>query len=153
LPAAHSPADNPEAHSPPAREHPREALAAPQGEGRTAARRAIPQRVHPAGRVPPVDPEVRADRRGPRPPARPEVRRSPKVSVVVPVYDPPAAYLEAMIESVRAQTYANWELCLADGASTAAHVRPILERAAAADSRVKVAFLVTNGGIVGNSNA
>src|SRR5262245_51496494 len=79
--------------------------------------------------------------------------RSPKVSVVVPVYNPPAAFLEAMIESVRAQTYANWELCLADGASTAPHVRPILEGAAAADSRIKVAFLPANGGIVGNSNA
>jgi GT2 family glycosyltransferase len=79
--------------------------------------------------------------------------RSPKVSVVVPVYNPPAAFLEAMIESVRDQTYANWELCLADGASTAAHIRPILEKAAADDSRIKVAFLPANGGIVGNSNA
>jgi GT2 family glycosyltransferase len=78
--------------------------------------------------------------------------RSPKVSVVVPVYNPPAAYLEAMIASVTAQTYPNWELCLAD-ASTAGHVRPILEKAAAADRRIKVAFLPTNGGIVGNSNA
>jgi GT2 family glycosyltransferase len=79
--------------------------------------------------------------------------RSPRVSVVVPVYDPPAALLEAMIESVRAQTYANWELCLADGASTAPHVRPVLERVAAADPRIKVALLPSNGGIVGNSNA
>ena len=79
--------------------------------------------------------------------------RSPKVSVVVPVYNPPAAFLEAMIESVRGQTYANWELCLADGASTAPHVRPILDKAAAGDSRIKVALLPANGGIVGNSNA
>ena len=79
--------------------------------------------------------------------------RSPKVSVVVPVYNPPAAFLEAMIESVRGQTYSNWELCLADGASTAPHVRPVLENAAATDPRIKVAFLPTNAGIVGNSNA
>ncbi|MBY0515174.1 MAG: glycosyltransferase family 2 protein, partial [Gemmataceae bacterium] len=79
--------------------------------------------------------------------------RAPRVSVVVPVYNPPAAFLTAMIESVRAQTYANWELCLADGASTAEHVRPILEKAAASDPRIKVAFLMANGGIVGNSNA
>src|SRR5205823_5301743 len=78
--------------------------------------------------------------------------RSPKVSVVVPVYNPPAAFLEAMIESVRGQTYGNWELCLADGASTAPHVRPVLEKAAAGDPRIKVAFLPANGGIVGNSN-
>ncbi|HYH65253.1 MAG TPA: glycosyltransferase, partial [Urbifossiella sp.] len=40
--------------------------------------------------------------------------RAPKVSVVVPVYNPPAGYLEAMIASVREQTYGHWELCLAD---------------------------------------
>jgi GT2 family glycosyltransferase len=79
--------------------------------------------------------------------------RAPKVSVVVPVYNPPAEFLEAMIASVREQTYANWELCLADGGSTAAHVRPVLEKAAAGDSRIKVAFLTENRGIVGNSNA
>src|SRR3954452_10560521 len=79
--------------------------------------------------------------------------RSPKVSVVVPVYNPPAAFLEAMIESVRGQTYGNWELCLADGASTEPHVRPLLEAAAKSDPRIKVSFLPTNGGIVGNSNA
>jgi len=78
--------------------------------------------------------------------------RAPKISVVVPVYNPPAAFLEAMIASVREQTYANWELCLAD-ASTIALVRPILKKAAASDSRIKVAYLATNEGIVGNSNA
>jgi GT2 family glycosyltransferase len=78
--------------------------------------------------------------------------RSPKVSVVVPVYNPPAALLEAMIASVREQTYANWELCLAD-ASTAPHVRPILKKAAATEPRIKVSFLESNLGIVGNSNA
>jgi GT2 family glycosyltransferase len=78
--------------------------------------------------------------------------RSPLVSVAVPVYNPPAAFLEAMVRSVLDQTYSRWELCLAD-ASTAGHVRPILERLAAADSRVKVRFLDANRGIVGNTNA
>src|SRR5262245_20020011 len=77
--------------------------------------------------------------------------RTPKLSVVVPVYNPPAAFLQAMIDSVRSQTYANWEICLAD-ASTAEHVRPILEQAAG-DPRIRVKFLPANGGIVGNSNA
>jgi O-antigen biosynthesis protein len=78
--------------------------------------------------------------------------RSPKISIVVPAFNPPAEYLEAMIESVRAQTYGNWELCLAD-ASTKEYVRPVLEKAAASDPRIKIAFLESNGGIVGNSNA
>jgi len=78
--------------------------------------------------------------------------RKPKFSIVVPVYNPPAAYLIAMIESVVAQTYPLWELCLAD-ASREPHVRPILERFANQDARIRVAFLESNGGIVGNSNA
>jgi GT2 family glycosyltransferase len=78
--------------------------------------------------------------------------RTPTISVVVPVYNPPAAFLEAMLRSVLAQTYSHWELCLAD-ASTATHVRPILEKYAAADSRIRVTYLGENRGIVGNSNA
>ncbi|MFO0935207.1 MAG: glycosyltransferase family 2 protein [Gemmataceae bacterium] len=73
------------------------------------------------------------------------------VSLIVPVFNPPAAFLAAMIESVKAQTYGGWELCLAD-ASTAAHVRPILEDAKA-DPRIRVKFLDQNLGIAGNSNA
>lgn len=78
--------------------------------------------------------------------------RSPKVSVVVPVYNPPEAFLDAMIQSVLAQTYPHWELCLAD-ASTATHVRPLLERYAARDRRIRVQYLDGNRGIAGNSNA
>ena len=77
--------------------------------------------------------------------------RASVISVVVPVFNPPAAFLEAMLKSVHDQTYPHWQLCLAD-ASTAAHVRPILVRAAA-DPRVTVRYLASNGGIVGNSNA
>jgi GT2 family glycosyltransferase len=79
-------------------------------------------------------------------------RNAPVISVVVPVYNPPAEYLEAMIASVRVQTYPHWELCLAD-ASTHPHVRPILEKHREQDPRVKVAYLAKNDGIVGNSNA
>ena len=77
--------------------------------------------------------------------------RSPKVSLIVPVFNPSAEFLTAMIESVTNQTYANCELCLAD-ASTATHVKPILERAKS-DPRIKIQFLNENLGIAGNSNA
>ena len=50
------------------------------------------------------------------------------------------------------QTYAHWELCIAD-ASTQAHVRPLLERLARADSRIRVQYLTDNRGIAGNTNA
>jgi GT2 family glycosyltransferase len=76
--------------------------------------------------------------------------KSPKISLVVPVFNPPGEFLTAMIESVRNQTYANWELCIAD-ASTASHVKPILD--AVNDARIKVEYLNENQGIAGNSNA
>jgi hypothetical protein len=41
----------------------------------------------------------------------------PLISVVMPVYETPEPYLRAAIESVRAQRYPNWELCIADDAS------------------------------------
>ena len=41
--------------------------------------------------------------------------REIKISVLVPLYNTPEKFLREMIESVQAQTYKNWELCLADG--------------------------------------
>lgn len=38
-----------------------------------------------------------------------------KFSILVPLYNTPEKYLRQAIESVTAQTYENWELCLADG--------------------------------------
>ena len=52
---------------------------------------------------------------------------APFFSVVTPVYNPPAAVLEAMLASVRQQSFANWEHCLVDDGSTEPHVRRILE--------------------------
>ncbi len=77
---------------------------------------------------------------------------APKISVVVPVYNPPVKFLTAMVQSVLAQTYPTWELCLAD-ASTQPHVRPLLDGFAAQDSRICVRYLEANAGIAGNSNA
>ena len=41
----------------------------------------------------------------------------PLISVVTPTFNTPKQFLIEMIESILAQTYANWELCIADGAS------------------------------------
>ena len=75
------------------------------------------------------------------------------ISLVVPVYNTPEVYLRRMFDSVLDQTYGRWELCLAAGASDAPHVRPILDRLAEQDERVKVVHLPQNLGISGNSNA
>ena len=57
------------------------------------------------------------------------------------------------IESVQKQLYPNWELCIADDASSDPHVRPILERYAAEDDRIKVVFRKDNGHISAASNS
>lgn len=77
----------------------------------------------------------------------------PKISVVVPVFNTPAPFLGEMIESVMTQIYPNWELCLADDASTEPHVRKQLERAKSQDARVKVVFRDKNGHIVEATNS
>ena len=53
-------------------------------------------------------------------------RRKPKISVILPVYNPPVEYLELAIASVVAQIYTNWELCIADDASTNPEVKTLL---------------------------
>jgi GT2 family glycosyltransferase len=78
--------------------------------------------------------------------------RTVTFSVVVPVYDPPEAFLEALIASVVAQTYPHWELCLAN-AGGAANIKALLDRWVAREPRVKVAHLGENLGIAGNTNA
>lgn len=77
----------------------------------------------------------------------------PLISIIVPVYNTDSAMLTEMIESVRCQTYSNWQLCLADGGSTKSEVRDILRRYEVDDTRIKCQYLPENLGIVGNSNA
>jgi glycosyltransferase involved in cell wall biosynthesis len=79
--------------------------------------------------------------------------RRPLISIVMPVYNTPEKWLAKAIASIGAQTYSNWELCIADDASTAPHIRPFLEKHAAEDSRVKVVFRPKNGHISAASNS
>ena len=53
-----------------------------------------------------------------------------RISVVMPVFNTPRAFLVEAIDSVRRQIYPHWELCIADDASTDEHVRPVLADAA-----------------------
>jgi GT2 family glycosyltransferase len=77
----------------------------------------------------------------------------PLISVLMPTYNPPELYLREAIESVITQIYDNWELCIADDASRAPHVRAVLEEYQAIDSRIKVEFRSTNGHIAHASNS
>ncbi|MBI3250106.1 MAG: glycosyltransferase [Deltaproteobacteria bacterium] len=76
----------------------------------------------------------------------------PKVSVIMPVYNPAETWLRRAIESVSSQLYPHWELCLCDDASTAAHVAPILAEYARQDERIRVLTRAHNGGISTASN-
>ena len=80
--------------------------------------------------------------------------RQIKFSILVPLYNTPEDFLKEMIESVQAQTYSNWELCLADG-SDAAHpqVERIVMQFQQRDNRIKYRKLEKNFGISGNTNA
>ncbi|WP_284507954.1 glycosyltransferase family 2 protein [Caballeronia sp. NCTM1] len=80
------------------------------------------------------------------------LHRRPVISVLVPVFNTPETYLRQMIESVRAQIYPHWELCIADDASTAPHVSAVLREYASGDARIKVMRRASNGHICAASN-
>ena len=83
----------------------------------------------------------------------PLLRERPLFSVVMPVYDPPERLLREAIDSVLAQVYPDWELCIADDASPSPHVRAVLDEYALADARIKVVFRERNGHIAEASNS
>ncbi|MBA2487077.1 MAG: glycosyltransferase family 2 protein, partial [Nitrospira sp.] len=77
----------------------------------------------------------------------------PKISIVMPVHDPPLQFLERAIASVHAQVYERWELCIADDRSTNQEVRVVLARWSAKDPRIRVAYLERNVNISAATNA
>lgn len=77
----------------------------------------------------------------------------PLLSVVMPVFNPPAALLARAIESVIAQSYADWELCIVDDASTDRAVTQLLRDFAASDSRIRLQTQSANTGISRATNA
>ncbi|HEX6602795.1 MAG TPA: glycosyltransferase [Solirubrobacterales bacterium] len=76
----------------------------------------------------------------------------PRFSVLTPVYETPADVLWAMLESVRAQSFGDWELCLVDDRSQDPQVMAMLEQAQREDPRIRVMQRQENGGIVASSN-
>ena len=96
--------------------------------------------------------------------------RNIKISILIPLYNTPKKFLIEAIDSVLAQTYENWELCLADG-SDAEHGYveqvcrayeekdrayldnlPKLKQRIGAESRLRYMKLERNGGISENTN-
>lgn len=77
----------------------------------------------------------------------------PRISVIMPTYNADPIWLAGAIESVRNQLYPHWELCIADDASTTDAIRPLLERYAREDARIRVVFRSENGHISAASNS
>ena len=77
----------------------------------------------------------------------------PLISVVVPVYNTPVRHLRACLDSVLAQSYPHWELCIADDASPSPRVRQVLEDYCHRDQRIRVVYRQENGHISRASNS
>lgn len=76
-----------------------------------------------------------------------------KISIVMPVYNPPVVFLEAAISSVTSQVYDNWELCIADDFSPNSDVQLALETRAAQDDRIRLILREENGNISAATNS
>lgn len=62
----------------------------------------------------------------------------PLFSVVVPLYKTPEKYLRALVDSLKQQTYSNWQLCLSDGSGPDSPLRELLEELSREEPRIKV---------------
>lgn len=79
---------------------------------------------------------------------------SMKISIIVPCYHTPEQYLTEMMDSVREQSYPNWELCLADatdGEAVEDVVKAYVQKYQ--EDRIVYQHLEENLGIAGNTNA
>lgn len=76
----------------------------------------------------------------------------PIISIVVPTYSPKPQFLRDCIESVRAQIYENWQLCIVDDASPDSMTAQIIQEYAATDNRINYKLLKTNQHIAGATN-
>ncbi len=78
---------------------------------------------------------------------------APKISLVVPLYNTPEEYLLQMVESVRQQTYENWELCLSDGSGENSPLSGVLDRLTREDPRIRTVYTKVQMHISENTNA
>lgn len=77
----------------------------------------------------------------------------PTISLVMPTYNSNEAHLLACLDSVRAQSYPHWQLCIADDASTRPALRRLLGNLPDGDPRIRVTLRPDNGHISAASNS
>ena len=76
---------------------------------------------------------------------------TPLISVIMPVYNVDAKWLRLAIASLNAQWYSNWELCIADDASTKKETIEFLT--SIKNPKIKISYLKDNVNISAASNA
>ncbi|MCP3138248.1 glycosyltransferase family 2 protein [Pyxidicoccus xibeiensis] len=81
------------------------------------------------------------------------LERRPRFSLVTPAWETPGPVLRACIDSVRAQVYPHWELCIVDDGSRSAGVEATVRRLAEEDPRIRFTRLSANQGIARATNA
>ena len=77
---------------------------------------------------------------------------SPTISILIPTYNTQSDHLRACLDSICAQSYPHWELCICDDCSSQSHVCEILTEYAEQDERIKLTFRQENGHICRSSN-
>lgn len=77
---------------------------------------------------------------------------APTISIVMPVYNVDPKWLRLCVESVRAQYYQKWELCMCDDGSTSQATREAVKSYVDSDPRIKIKFADKNSGIAGATN-
>jgi GT2 family glycosyltransferase len=81
-----------------------------------------------------------------------QMEKKPLISIIMPVYNPPAQWLSRALDSVLSQLYPHWELCVVDDASSAVYVRKVLDHYRKKDARIRVIYRSKNGHISEASN-
>ncbi len=81
-----------------------------------------------------------------------DLEYKPLISIVMPVYNVDVKWIKEAVKSVKKQIYTNWELCIADDASTDPELKKYLKNISK-DSRIKVTFRKKNGHISEASNS
>lgn len=81
-----------------------------------------------------------------------DFKYKPLISILIPVYNIEKKYLSECIDSILAQTYENFEICLVDDCSTLSETKETLKAYADKDNRIKVSFRKENGHISKTTN-
>lgn len=79
-------------------------------------------------------------------------KRRPKISFLIPVFDPSSKFLDELFGSICAQSYGHWEACVVDAGPDKPDTVELLRRWSGTDARIQIERLEKNLGIAENTN-